>query len=102
MGKEVLEEPIDMGTKVYGVARDKRLGDISSGCNSGWDKPSDVKECGAEDRVVEELREVANVGVVNGGMIADVATWIEAKGDHDFVEGPIVGKHCTNSNPGDR
>jgi hypothetical protein len=102
LGKEAMEEPIDAGPKIYGVAKDKRLHNIDSRCDGGWDEPTNVKECGAGDRVVEELGEVANVGVVDGEMIMEVATRIETKGGHDFVEGLIVGKRCTNGDPGDR
>lgn len=100
--KEALEEPVNTGAKVYGFAEDKRFRDISSGCDCGWDEPSDVEECGARDRVVEELREVADVRVVDREMIANIIARIEAKRDHDLVKGLIIGKHCTNSNPGDR
>lgn len=40
--------------------------------------------------------------VVDREMIVNVIARIEAKGDHDIVEGLIVGKCCTNSDPGDR
>ena len=50
----------------------------------------------------EELREVANVGVVNGEMIIDVTAWIKAEGDHDPVKGLVIGKCRTDCNPGDR
>ena len=79
LGKEVLEESVYASAKVYGVAENEGLCDIGGRCDGGRNEPGDVEECGAGDGVVEELREVANVGVVNGEMTVDVTARIEAK-----------------------
>ena len=41
------------------------------------------------------------MGIVDGEVVMDITAQIETKGGHDLVKGLIVGKHCTDSNPGD-
>ena len=33
------------GAEVYSCAEDERFCDLSGGCDGGWDKLSDIKEC---------------------------------------------------------
>jgi hypothetical protein len=102
LGEEVFKEPINTGAKVYGVAEDQRFCDIRGRCDSGWHKPGNVKECSARNRMLEELRKVADVGVIDGEVIIDVISRVEAERDHHIVEGLIIGKCCTDSYPGGR
>jgi len=70
-----LKEPVNAGPEVYGVAENERLRDVGCRRGSGWNEPRDVEERGARGGVAEELGDVANVGVVDGEMTADVTAW---------------------------
>ena len=50
---------------------------------------------------MEELGEVAYVEIVDGEVVMDITARIETEGGHDLVKGLIVGKRCTDGNPGD-
>ena len=102
LGKKLLEEPIYVCAKVYGVAEDEGLCDLCSGCDGRWNEPRDIKKSGAGGGVAEELREITDMGVVDGEAIPNVAARVKAEGNHDLIECLTTGKCCTDGDPGDR